>query len=160
MERLSMLLVALALLMLVPDAALAQRKNAAYFELLGNGGLYSLNYERAVLGGFGGRLGASRFPGFLDEPKALWLPLMAVYVAGEGRHRFELGFGPLLRIGDRERTWAMREPFYTATLAYRYESPKGLLFRAGLTPLYTFPVGNKEVAGWMLSAGVGIGYAF
>lgn len=145
--------------------AAAQRDDALYFELAGNGGVFSVNYDRAIVGRFRGRLGASYFPGFITAPQALWFPATLNYVVGNGTHHLEMGAGPIVRylieVGPdccADRGFA--ESFYTGTVAYRYEGAGGFLFRTGLTPLYTFPEGNRDRAEWALSGGISVGYAF
>lgn len=127
--------------------------------------MFSVNYDRAIVGRFRGRLGASYFPGFITAPQALWFPATLNYVVGNGTHHLEMGAGPIVRylieVGPdccADRGFA--ESFYTGTVAYRYEGAGGFLFRAGLTPLYTFPEGNRDRADRALSGGISVGSAF
>ncbi|MEF8794967.1 MAG: hypothetical protein V5A48_00820 [Salinivenus sp.] len=156
----------LSILVLTPalsQEATAQRDDAIYFELAGNGGVFSVNYDRAIVGGVRGRFGFSYFPGFITAPQALWFPATLNYVVGNGTHHLEVGAGPIVRYlveQDCCTDRGLAESFYTATVAYRYENAGGFLFRIGLTPLYTFPLGNKDRAHWTPSGGISVGYAF
>lgn len=143
--------------------AAAQREDALYFELAGNGGVFSVNYDRAIVGRFRARLGASYFPGFISAPRALWFPVTLNYVLGNGTHHLEMGAGPIVRyLVDQDccTDRGFAASFYTGTVAYRYESAGGFLFRIGLTPLLSFPEGNRDRAEWTPSGGISVGYAF
>ncbi|CAN5852419.1 hypothetical protein BH23GEM3_BH23GEM3_03100 [soil metagenome] len=163
--RLALLLVATSILMGAPRALQAQQpaRNSAYLELLGNGGLYSLNYERLLGPALGGRLGIMTFQGEGEEGdrvRIVLAPVMANYLAGSGPHRLEAGAGPVIAYATgtiREEDIGEFSGFgvaATGTLGYRYHPPAGgFIFRAGLTPLLSS-------AGLTPSVGLSIGYAF
>lgn len=151
-----------ALLAAVPPA-LAQMpepaRTSAYFELLGNGLLYTVNLDRKFTDKVSGRVGLEVFG-------AVAVPVMVNYLAGEGNHRLELGAGPLLvfapaDLGAEEDGDALDlnddaefGAVGTATFGYRYQPVNGgFLFRAGFTPLFSFGGGIP----WF---GVSFGYAF
>src|SRR5690606_15898291 len=144
-------------------------KNAVYIELGGNGGAYSLNYERAFTPKILLRLGfaswASTETG--GEKSITTIPVMVNTLIGPGNHKLELGLGAMLGRekfeGDggiisgedrSENTFAL-----TGTAGYRYQKPSGgIMFRAGITPLIN--IGDADYPGFNFSGGGSIGYAF
>ena len=144
-------------------------RNALFVELLGNGGAYSLNYERQLTDSLGVRVGyatwtnADVFPlGSLDHYKTV--PVTVSYLLGRGERKLELGAGV---------TFGERSPGYgedadrsfrtlTAIIGYRSQPRKGYLFRAGLTPFYSFEDGDDAYPdpGFTFSLGVSFGYRF
>ncbi|MGH7481271.1 MAG: hypothetical protein ACRELV_03890 [Longimicrobiales bacterium] len=161
----------LALALLVPAAAGAQdasvtARNAVYVELLGNGLLYSMNYERRFTERTAGRVGAMFVAGEDEEGSdaaALFLPIMANFLFGDGNHHFEAGAGLGLVLSSAEEVDVGvggddddfgAGAYGTGTLGYRYQRPGGgIVFRAGLTPVF----GPEAFLPWL---GVSIGYGF
>lgn len=152
-------------------AAQATPENAIYVELLGSGGLYSLNYERRI-GTARARVGFSNWT--VDDlfgagkDRYTVLPLTVSHVAGSGNHHLESGGG--VTIGhtafsssfDGSRT-SSGFVSLTGLLGYRYQKPaSGFIFRAVLTPFYGF--GREQVAypdqGFFPSFGISFGSAF
>lgn len=144
-------------------------RDAVYFELGGNGLLYTLNYERRLRDHIAGRAGIMFFTvegttseGEKAEASVLVAPIMLNGLLGGGAGRLELGVGPLFgwvdaQARDIEGTEIDVSGFgiagVTSTIGYRYHPPDGgLLFRIGLTP---FISGDPQIWG-----GIGIGYAF
>jgi hypothetical protein len=136
-------------------------KNTLFVEGLGNGLIYSVNYERFVAPRFAIRIGAEYLGGTFgssSETISLGLfPLMGTYLVGEGTHHAELGAGltvattdaDLDDLGDID---AAVVP--TATLGYRYQKPEpGFIFRIGFTPVM---IGDR-ILPW---GGISLGYAF
>lgn len=125
-------------------------KNVLYVELLGNGILYSLNYERFLTDDVALRVGL----GYLSltatsgsasaRANVLWLPLMVNYMGiGSADHKFELGIGPGLlfasaaasSVGDSASNSGVAI-YGTATVGYRYvPHDGGFNFKIGFTPL-------------------------
>jgi hypothetical protein len=122
--------------------------NAVYLELLGNGGLYSINYER-MIGDFGVRVGASYFSvsgsdGTTSASASLMtFPIVASYYLGPGNHKLQLGLGATIFdvsasastvgfVGSGSGVSAAA----TGVIGYRYV-PKngGFDFGIGFTPL-------------------------
>lgn len=142
-------------------------KNAVYIELGGNGGLYSLNYERAfsphvlVRIGFASWSVSEMFGG---EKSITTIPVMINSLFGSGSHKIEGGIGVML--GSEQNTGNDAMPkskesilALTGTAGYRYQKPSGgILFRAGLTPFIN--IGNSEYPDYNISGGASIGYAF
>ncbi|HEU0053131.1 MAG TPA: hypothetical protein VFQ39_08130 [Longimicrobium sp.] len=144
-------------------------RNAVYVELLGNGVLYSVNYDRRLTDNVAGRVGVS----FLtveeddgDRGTLAMAPIVASYLFGEGNSHFEAGLGVLLAsasvsdVGDDEgEDWfdlsgSASGVLGTGVLGYRYQRPDGgFVFRAGLTPIFD----TEDFIPWF---GVSFGYAF
>lgn len=128
---------------------------AVYVEALGNGLVYSLNYERAVAPRTWLRLGA----GWVGSGGAF--PLTGSYLAGSAPHHFEIGAGPLLVVwpdfGDEAEDLGSTDGtslLGTGTIGYRYQPASGgLLFRIGATPVFS-------TEGLLVWGGVSIGFAF
>jgi hypothetical protein len=162
-------LVILAILASAPHpGALAQHsssysQNAVYFEGLGQGLLYSVNFDHRVTENVAFRVGFSSFSvGFITDVSITTIPIMAELLTGHGSHHLEIGLGivpvhgsissdffgtPEGSLGE----WAVA---WTATFGYRYQpAPEGFLFRIGLTPLFV-PHGAQ------IWGGASIGYAF
>lgn len=151
----------LATLLLIPLALQAQTqavpaRDAVYVELLGNGVLYTVNYDRRFTDNLTGRVGLGVFGGVA-------VPVMANYLFGEGRGRLELGGGVELigasdvDFGDLDEQEEVRDSdalVGTATVGYRYQpATGGFVFRIGLTPLFSLDGGLP----WL---GISFGHAF
>ena len=148
----------------------APRNNLVFLELGGNGILYTMNYDRAIAGGFTVRVGvghlaegANPIAGDVQTASlpAVGAPFLINYVRGRGRHRLEVGAGVTLlyasaRASTRYRaaTAADLTPLATALIGYRYVPPEGgFTYRAGFTPL----VSDAGVLPW---GGLSVGYLF
>ena len=136
--------------------------NSLHLELLGNGLIYSLNYERMIVESFGARIGI----GYLqvkeidgdDQASLTTVPVMVTYLLGSKSSKLELGVGICyINISaDIEEFLGVEESetLGTATFGYRYQrSDGGLLFRIGVTPFF-------GSIGFQLSGAVGFGFAF
>ena len=141
----------------------AQKNNAVYAELGGNGYYYSINYERSfsnktlTRGGIGVATG-----NFV-------LPLLFGKYFGNGNHHLEVDLGLTYVHGkinpqDSYDDIVTRDQYFvTAFLGYRYQNPdKKSLFRVGYTPLYKIhdsyaPFDNNFLFHW---AGVSYGFRF
>ena len=165
----STLLLAFALPTYAQDAtAPPARHNAAYFELFGNGGAFSINYERAVTPSLRLRVGAASWTAqsFWSDAGTRFatFPLMLHVIPGRGAHRFEAAIGVLP--GHRTRQDIPESSGFvslTGLIGYRYEPPgRRVVFRAGVTPFYGF--GDSATAypddGFMPSLGVSFGARF
>jgi hypothetical protein len=142
--------------------------NSLYLELLGNGGLYSLNYDRMLTNNVGVRLGVSRF-GFdaatLDQDldahakiSVSTLTFMTNYLVGKGKHCLELGVGAMgvFASADVDGVGGVSGEGFsgTGTIGYRIQPlDGGFLFRVGFTPAY-----NKD--GFSSWIGISLGAAF
>jgi hypothetical protein len=164
----------LALLLTVQSAAHAQAlpqaraANSIYLELLGNGGPYSVNYEREIAPRTGLRLGFATWgsEGTFSTTRHITVPLLLNYRSGTGRSMLELGGGVLL--GQRRRTDETGRSTagittLTVTVGYRNQPPQGgFLFRIGFTPFYSLNDGEHAYPDpdFTPSAGASVGYAF
>ena len=138
-------------------------RNSVYIELLGNGGLYSLNYDRKITNNVSARVGLMAFGGESTDGDRIGLslvPLMANYLVGKHNHRLELGGGPVVAYAAgniKEHGIGEFSDFGlvgTATFGYRYQPLQGgFNFRLGFTPLFS----ASSVAP---SFGVSFGYGF
>ena len=149
---------------MAPQAEAQQvARNSVYIELLGNGGLYSLNYDRKITDNVSARVGLMAFGGESIEGDRIGLslvPLMANYLVGQGNHRLELGGGPVVAYAagnikeDGIGEFSDFGMIGTATFGYRYQPLQGgFNFRLGFTPLFS----SSDVAP---SFGVSFGYGF
>lgn len=109
--------------------------NAFYAELLGSGGVYSLNYERAIFlrppVSLRGRLGVSYFGGVFTVPALLHFshPLLSPI-------RMEWGAGALFFPVTAE---GGTNTDIAASAGFRYMNPSGLLLRLAYTPFFRAP---------------------
>lgn len=159
------LLIVLALAAPVGARAQAPRtlepSNRLFAEVLGSGGLYSLNYERGVGKHIAARVGLTVVPPMEGFTTFVAVPLSTSYLIGRGSHHAELGASALVRLAGRDlqpqpfgRT--PQEPLVYPGLivGYRYQRPGGgVFYRATFTPL-------RDAEGWMPSFGVSVGKAF
>lgn len=142
--------------------------NTIYAELLGNAGLYSLNYERMLQDNFGLRIGASYFGfnaaagGSSAAVSLVSFPLMANYFVGTEASRLELGLGLLLANGSASVVSSGSSSSsggfgasLTSTIAYRLQPPQGgFNFKIGATPSFSLATGTFQLWGG-ISAGFG-----
>lgn len=151
----------------LPPEPPARDRNFVHLEALGNGGLYSLNYNRVLWKDVTARVGVSYvgasagFWGAGGEARLVTAPAMANYVGlGSERNRLEMGLGVLLvyasggvrllRRGlEDNRTVLMG----TATFGYRYLPRDGFTINVGFTPIF-------GVGLFLPSATAGIGHTF
>lgn len=158
---------AFALTSALPAQAQPSAKNTIFFEGLGNGILYTINYDRMVADTWSARVGLMQISvdeidvdsgGLTQATVSLRLvPITANKLKGEGNHKLELGIGPMLILvsGDIEDTGGIDGAGVgvTGTVGYRYQRPDGgINFRIGLTPLFT-----PSFLPW---GGLSLGYTF
>jgi len=152
------------------SAAPASR-NAVFLELLGNGGVYSINYERMVNDRLGIHLGYGVWSSplfFQGTPPNRYqsVPVSVSYLFGSGERKLEIGGGVTFGRGMFDRGSGGRDFSFrslTAVVGYRSQPRRrGYLFRAGLTPFYSFEDGEEAYPdpGFTFSAGVSFGYRF
>ena len=136
--------------------------NSLYFEALGNGILYSINYDRMINENFGGRIGIMYLPEFgiifSSIENLVMMPVMLNYFVGE-KHKLELGAGIVYSSFDKGDLFKFEAEgksgvVGTATIGYRYQKPEGgFLWRIGFTPFF-----SNEV--FVPSGGISLGYSF
>jgi hypothetical protein len=147
-------------------------RNAVFVELLGTGGLYSVNYERMLTEHLGLRVGYAAWNSpllFEGTPPDRYqtLPVSMSYLLGMGERKLELGGGIMFGQGTFDRSSDTKRDFsfrsLTAIVGYRSQPRDGgYLFRVGATPFYSFDEGEEAYPdpGFFFSAGVSFGYRF
>ena len=129
-------------------------KNLVYLELLGNGGLYSVNYERMLSNDLSARLGFSYFSisasaGSGQEQSSakasiVTAPALFNYMVGGKNHKLELGAGATLIYVSASASGGAASASGegvgvagTGVAGYRYSpADGGFVFRVGYTPLF------------------------
>ncbi len=146
---------------------LPKTKNAFYFELFGNGGLYSLNYERNIHRNIYGRIGFGTWQmvDFLSSDpensgRITTVPVMVSYLSGSKTHHFEIGGGLLF---GNEKDQMESSPIFNLIgyIGYRAQSfiSRGFLFRIGLSPMVSLNQTNYPDR-FSISPGISFGYHF
>jgi hypothetical protein len=150
------------------EGATCSCPSAIYVEALGQGILYSVNYDYRLTTHIGLRAGFTSWSipilfFAVGELKFTGFPIMVNYLSGEGTSHLELGIGLIPSI----ISFQGREIFFgneingegsivlgTATLGYRSQPlDGGFVFRIGLMPLFTL----KKAT---LTGGLSLGFAF
>lgn len=151
------------LLMGSASTAFAQGKvtgkaNSLFFELGGNGLVYSINYDRLLTDHLSVRGGIGIFSiddSFGEGVDVTSIPLLVNYLVGNGNNHLELGIGVLILTGSIDiGSFSDTDSgaIGTGVLGYRHQKQDGgLFFKAGITPL----VGFGEFQFWV---GASVGY--
>ena len=138
-------------------------RNSIYLEILGNGGLYSINYERSFKASIIGRIGFASFSSDMYgyNTRITDVPLTVSYITGKNKSHFETGGGMLLGV-KKEYDVSNTLVDLIGFIGYRYQpAEKGFLFRIGLTPFYSLDGHvNYPDSGFTLSGGLSLGYHF
>lgn len=148
-------------------------KTSIYLEILGNGGVYSINVERKLTSNFYGRIGMGNWSSanFLNfgESSFVTFPVMGNMLFGSGSSKLEIGAGFLLGRYSFESAFGEENDrkatifSFTGVAGYRYHKPEGgFMVRAGLTPFLDL-TGDEDAypdTGLFLSGGVSVGYSF
>jgi hypothetical protein len=141
-------------------------KNSIFFEFLGNGGLYSINYERKLGENLYGRIGFCSFKS-VDllgggEPggRITTIPVMITYFSGQKKSHFEISGGMLFGQDKNADQGTIID--LIAFIGYRYQAPgEGILLRVGLTPFLSVDnKANYPDKGFLVSGGLSLGYHF
>jgi hypothetical protein len=144
--------------------------NAIFFEALGSGLFYSVNYER-MMGGLpiGLRVGASFFTWKISDASGAGnltlatFPVLASYYIGGVHHKLQLGLGATAiylaastdSAGVQYGSAAAFGIAATGVVGYRYvPASRGISFGAGFTPMLR---ASKGLLPW---GGASVGYAF
>lgn len=147
----------------VPDAtddlASSERaRNAVYVELLGAGLLYSVNYDRHLIGRWHLRGGYSTLGSsftFGDDDRAHLVPVQLAFVS-DTEGALELGAGATLLLDGTNSDWS-DTVLASFTIGYRNQPrEQGFLFRIGFTPF----VGYADRLIAAPGGGISFGYAF
>jgi len=116
------------------------KRNIFYFEILGNGLVLSLNYERQITNkpGLGFHAGVALAG---DKPA---FPLGAKYLFELGKQRSFLEVGAGVTIAEQDM-WEENlnsfnadpyKPGFIPSVGYRYNAPKGSMWRINYTPFF------------------------
>lgn len=138
------------------------KQNQVYLELLGNGLVYSLNYERLLSENFTLRAGFGYTPGLiLVEGTFIQIPVTASYLLGGHSSKFEMGLGATFFSGQDVEFFGFDAEdfsvvFATGILGYRYVSHGGFVFRIALTPFYS----SELDPNFILYGGLSFGFMF
>jgi hypothetical protein len=128
-------------------------RNNFFFELLGNGGLYSINYERFVVDDVTSRIGV----GVWNDPTSsggktslVTIPVLTSGLIGSRKSKLEIGLGFLAgrqkftSSFGRSLNWTAPIADGTGVVGYRYQPfEQGFVFRAGISCFYVFN-GNRR----------------
>lgn len=168
------LLIGVLTIAAAPDSLLAQDttssfpRNAIYVEGLGQGLLYSVNYDHLFTRHWDFRVGFASWaitPFFFfssGKTKFTGVPLLVNYIVGGSVNHLELGIGAVVGFtSTRGRLWwgsdysSSGSAFLgTATIAYRGETPGGgPMVRLAFTPFFTF----KRIEPY---GGISLGFCF
>ena len=125
-----------------------------YLELLGNGGLYSFNYEHNLYESLNARAGLSYTFSFLEM---ITMPIMLNYSNLQKDISPELGVGFTLGKfgGFLNNTKSKYGIVLTGTIGIRFQSKEGNLFKIAYTPLIN-PTNGKILH----FGGIGFGERF
>jgi hypothetical protein len=159
---------------LIPDPPQAvTARTSVYLEVLGNGGLYSINVDRLVGDRMALRAGIAAWQVQdlfgMGETALFTVPLVASMLFGSGNGRIEVGGGVLAGRRSFDSGYGPENNHdtfildLTGVVGYRHQKPGGgLLFRAGLTPFFALAGGDHAYpdTGFFLSGGVSVGYSF
>ncbi len=152
-----------------PSPPIAHRSNAVFAEVLGNGLLYSINYERFIWPiPIGLRAGASFFTYAVSDVSGsgnltlVTFPITASYYWGTLCHKLQLGLGAtiLYTSASSDSTGTTYGSTgigvaATAIIGYRYlPVGRGVTFGGGFTPLL------RASRGFLPWGGVDVGYVF
>jgi hypothetical protein len=135
-----------------PESDARTAENSIFLELLGNGGLYSINYEHLFAdSGFGARVGFSYFGiSAADSTSSasvslITVPVLANYYIGGVNHKLQLGLGVTIvylsaasgAFGAGYTSGSGAGVAGTGVIGYRYlPHDGGFDFGVGFTPLF------------------------
>lgn len=147
--------------------------NSVFLELGGNGGFYSVNYDRRLLwaGGWSlaGRVGTmyySSASGRAEGGRSVWLaaPLEVSWLRGKGNHLLEMGLGVTslyLKYPEEESSQGKELRLLpVGRVGYRFQQREGgMFYKAGFTPMAQFSGGRRLGATMFLPwFGLAVGY--
>lgn len=131
------------------------RKNSVYFEFLGNGVVYSLNYDRifplSEKLALTARIGGSEYHGSETDTLNFNIIMGAGILYGVKKHYFESG---LVYTG---MTY-FPDNLISVVAGYRFMGLKGFVIR--VTPMYIYNTEKGDTFGNSLWVGFSLGYSF
>ena len=149
-----------------PNTDIDQVNNVVYLELLGNGFLYSFNYERRLADRLWGRIGAGYSP-LLDISRVATFPVGVSYLFGKKSKFLETGLVTTFTYADSDDRFedtffedALFEEVFgvilSPTIGYRFQpQEKNLFFKIAFTPFFN-PFKKK----FLPYGGLSLGYSF
>lgn len=150
----------------LPPSWRSTAKTAAYIELGGSAGLYSLNLDRRLNSRFTFRAAMAQYTSieFGDQPNRdiMRLAFMLNALVGGPSNWLELGLGPM---GGRYAYQMPASPdigfaSITSALGYRHQTrTEGFVFRAGVAPQYQFG-SKRDRGGLSVWPGLSVGISF
>lgn len=138
----------------------AQKSNAVYTEILGQGLIYSMNYEHRFgsANKLGARIGGGYFKG--SDP-IIMVPAHLNYLFGN-KHALEIGAGITANIAPKRNPNLLIAP--SSAVMYRYTGDSGFLFRVGITSTYLnydpSKASHVPIYLFYFWPGMSLGYAF
>lgn len=138
---------------------LPKSKNHIFFELHGNGILYSVNYERLLSDNFSSRIGYSYMPDLIYST----IPITASYIMGRGSTKAEAGMGITITTSIFDGVFGKRKEkqtylLLTGVFGIKYYRPRGgYTIRITFTPFYS---PHLKPSKFQLYGGISIGYGF
>lgn len=137
--------------------------NAMYFELFGNGGLYSLNAERRVFGPALVRVGASRWSSlsFGDGTSRHYRFLIVMLSAITGNAPTYAEFSAGVRTGSFSTQADVAHHAatkVTTSIASRHQPRRGVFYRLAIVPEYS--IAGYDGRPFSVSFGASIGFGF
>jgi hypothetical protein len=131
------------------------RKNSLYFEVLGNGAIYSFNYDRifplkkplALVA----RIGGNEYHGIHATENSYNIIASIGVISGVGRHFVEPALGYTYFSGSADRLTIL-------SIGYRYHGHRGLLLRA--TPMFISNREKGDTFGNSMWFGLSVGFSF
>lgn len=131
------------------------RKNSFYFEIMGNGVVYSINYDRIILTrektAIFLRIGGNEYHGAFTDTLSFNFIVAAGILYGGPSHYFEPGIGFTYFTGSPDRLVVL-------SAGYRYQGRRGFTFRA--TPMFIINSEKEDTFGNCLWVGLSVGYSF
>ena len=146
-----------AFLFVATTFSFGQRAQTVYVELLGNGIIFSANYDTRFTNtpdGWGGKIGLGYVGS--DGSSALTIPLQVNHLLGKDGKYFEIGLGATYVGGTTDNFDDFEDDLIgTMTFAYRRQPVDGgFNFRVGVTPLF------DENTFWPFWFGLSLGYTW
>jgi hypothetical protein len=144
----------------------AQRNHLVYAEAMGNGLIYSVNFDtrfKKAINGPGVRLGIGAEGSSSDF--TTYIPTQVNYVLGS-KHALEVGIGVVSVYGTSLYDDVNRNHHYeihpNACMLYRFQGNKGVNFRIGWTPVFVKKKQDYAISSLLFALwpGMSLGYAF
>lgn len=149
------------------------KKNTVYFEFIGNGIFYSINYDRLFeiteKVKLSARIGFHYTDNFIGNDNRLIgspLEISGLYSIFRKKHFLEVGSGlTIMNNLNYNNNHVENLIILVLRIGYRYQKPNGGLFlKVGFLPMYDMYAFNPNPDiihnTWFMSGGLGIGYTF